>query len=188
LRELADEDQQRFEAHYFECRECAQAVAVEQTLTAMEPRPEPWWRRLAFPVLVPVSASLMALAAFQTFHTIPSLEEQVAQLSAPAANTVITAHPVELGMPQGESIKTPSVTVEMNLPPEAASPFYRVEILGQGKPTLSQVVPQPKGSRLSLQMARKILGHGSFNILVYGLTTPDSREGPQAGQYYINTQ
>jgi len=186
LRELAEEEKQRFEAHYFECHECAQAVAVEQTLTAAAPRPEPWWRRLAFPVLIPVAASFMALAAFQTFHSIPSLKAQIAQLSAPEANTVITAHPVELGTPSGEAIKTPSVTVELNLPPGAASPFYRVDILGEGKPPLSQVLPEPKGSRLSEHVPTKTLGHGSFNVLVYGLTTPDSREGPQAGQYHFN--
>jgi hypothetical protein len=187
LRELADEDELRFEAHYFECHECAQAVLVEQTLTASaQTRPEPWWRRLAFPVLIPVAASFMAVAAFQAFRTIPLLKEQVAQLSAPTANTVITAHPVELGTANGEPIQTPSVTVEVTLPPGAASRFYRVDILGEGKPPLSQVLPEPRGSRLSLHVPSKTLGHGSFNVLVYGLATSDSREGPQAGQYRFN--
>jgi hypothetical protein len=104
LRELEEQEKQRFEAHYFECRECAQAVAVEQTLTGTVPRPEPWWRRLAFPVLIPIAASFVALAAFQTFRTIPSLKEQVAQLSAPTANTAITAHPVELGTVNGNAV------------------------------------------------------------------------------------
>ena len=185
LRELADKEKERFEAHYFECDECAQAVAVEQTLKATAPRPEPWWRRLAFPILTPIAASFMALAAFQTFQSI-HLKEQVAELSAPQANTVITAHQVEKGPPNGEKIETPSVTVELILPAGAASPFYRVDILGEGKPPLSQVLPKPAGSRLSEHVPSKTLGHGSFNVLVYGLTTADSREGPQAGQYQFN--
>jgi hypothetical protein len=132
----------------------------------------------------------MALAAFQTFHSIPRLKAQIAELSEPQANTVITAHQVEKGTLSGEPVRTPSVTVEVNLPPGAASPFYRVDILGEGKLPLSQVVPEPRGqsSRLSVQVLSKTLGHGSFNVLVYGLTTPDSREGPQAGQYYFNIE
>jgi len=187
MRELADHEKQRFEAHYFECDECAQAVVVEQTLAPTAARPEPWWRRLAFPVLTTVAASFMALTAFQTFDSIPHLKEQVAELSAPTANTAITAHPVELGTLKGESVKTPSVTVEVTLPAGAASPFYRVDILGEGKPPLSQVLPEPEDSpRLSVHVPSKTLGHGSFSVLVYGLTTPDSREGPQAGQYHFN--
>ena len=188
LRELADREKLRFEAHYFECHECAQAVFVEQTLIGTAARREPWWRRLAFPVLIPIAASFMALAIFQAFRTIPSLKEQVAQLSAPTANTAITAHPVELGTANGESIATPSVTVEVTLPAGAASPYYRVDILGEGKPPLSQVLPEPRGSRLSVHVPTKILGHGPFNVLVYGLTTRDSPKGPQAGQYRFNIQ
>jgi hypothetical protein len=83
---------------------------------------------------------------------------------------------------------TPSVTVEVTLPSGAASPYYRVDILGEGRPPLSQVLPEPRGSRLSVHVPSKTLGRGSFNVLVYGLSTPDSREGPQAGEYRFNIQ
>jgi len=189
LKDLPPEEELRFEEHYFACQECARAVAVEQTLTSVAPpKAQPWWRRLAFPVLIPATAALLAVAAFQTFHSIPSLEAQLAALSAPQANTAITAHPVQLGTQSGESIKTPSVTVELNLPVGAASPFYRVELLGEGKPPVSQVIPAPEGSRLSLHVTSQTLGRGSFNVLVYGLAMPDSRDGPQIGQYQFKIQ
>ena len=45
LRQLSPEEEIRFEAHYFECSDCAQSVAVEQALSeAVPPEPEPWWR------------------------------------------------------------------------------------------------------------------------------------------------
>jgi hypothetical protein len=189
LKELPPEEELRFEEHYFACRECARAVAVVQTLaSAAPPLAQPWWRRLAFPVLIPATAALLAIAAFQTFHSIPYLEAQLAALSAPQANTAITAHPVQLGAEGGEPIKTPSVTIELNLPVGAASAFYRVEILGEGKIPVSQVIPAPEGSRLSLHVMSLTLGHGSFNVLVYGLAMPDSKDGPQIGQYQFKIQ
>lgn len=189
LKEMSPEEEMRFEAHYFECTECAQAVAVEQALTeAVPPKPEPWWRRLALAVLIPATAALLALAAFQNFVSIPTLKTELAQMAEPQPNTVITAHPLVLGEEDGESIKTPSVTVELILPQDAASPFYRVDLLGQGRLPLSRVVPAPEGSRLSLHVSRRTLGHGAFNVLVFGLAKQDSVNGPQIEQYHFKIQ
>jgi hypothetical protein len=189
LNELTPDEELRFEAHYFECQECARAVAVEEALSEVAPvKAEPWWRRFAFPVLVPATAMLLAVVAFQNLQSIPSLQAEVAQLSEPQANTVITAHPVELGAEPGEAIKTPSVSVEFNLPPGAASPFYRVEISGDGKAPISQVIPAPPRSRVSLHILRERLGRGSFNVLLYGLARLDLRDGQQIAQYQFSTQ
>ena len=66
-KDLSPERELQFEAHYFECRDCAEAVAAEQEeseAVAVErerrllpPRPQQWWRRLAFPILTPVTAA-----------------------------------------------------------------------------------------------------------------------------------
>jgi hypothetical protein len=187
LKELTPEEELRFEEHYFGCQECARAVAVEGALSEVAPpKAEPWWRRLAFPMLIPATAALACVIAFQNLHSIPALEAQLAQLSEPQANTVITAHRLELGNEVGEPVKTPSVTVELILPAGATSPFYRLELSGQGKSPISQVVPAPRGSRLSLQAPSQKLGHGSFNVLVYGLTSVDLKDGTEIGQYQFN--
>ncbi len=189
LNELTPEEELRFEEHYFGCQECARAVAVEEALSEVAPqKKEPWWRRLAFPVLVPATAMLLAVVAFQNLRSIPALEAQLAQLSEPQANTVITAHPVQLGAEKGEAIKTPSLTVELNLPVDATSPFYRVDILGPGKSPISVVIPAPQGPRVSLQVPSQRLGHGLYSILVYGLASLDARDGSQIGQYQISIQ
>jgi Putative zinc-finger len=195
-KDLSPERELQFEAHYFECRDCAEAVAAEQESLHSRPepqdslfsRPEPWWRRLAFPILTPVTAALLALIAFQNFYSIPSLKTQLALLSVPQANTVITAHPVEMGVQEGEPLRTPSATIELTLPAGARSPFYRVDLLGQGKEPLSLVVPTPQGSRLSLHVTTETLGHGSYSVLVYGLEKHSSPDGQKIGQYYFNIQ
>jgi Putative zinc-finger len=195
-KELSPERELQFEAHYFECRDCADAVAAEQDLLYLRPEPqdslfsrsEPWWRSLALPILTPVTAVLLTLVAFQNFYSIPSLRAQLALLSVPQANTVITAHPVQMGIQDGEPLRTPSATIELILPTGARSPFYRVELLGQGKEPLSLVVPTPQGSRLSLHVNKETLGHGSYSVFVYGLEKHSSNAGQKIGQYYFNIQ
>ena len=185
-KDLPPEQEVQFEAHYFECPDCAESVALEQSLLLS--RPQPWWRRLAFPVLTPATAALFALVAFQNFYSIPSLKARLARLSVPQANTVITAHPVQMGIQDGELLTTPSATIELILPTGARSPLYRIELLGEGKEPVSLVVPTPHGSRLSLRVATETLGHGSYNVLVYGLEKHTSSDGPKIGQYYFNIQ
>ena len=187
-KELSPERELQFEAHYFECRDCAEAVAAEQEQMPLYSRPQPWWRRLAFPVLAPVTATLLALLAFQNFYSIPSLKAQLALLSIPQANTVITAHPVQMGIQDGESLRTPSATIELILPTGTRSPFYLVELLGQGKAARSLVVATPRGSRLSLHVTTESLGHGPYSVLVYGLEKYDSSDRQKIGQYYFNLQ
>lgn len=187
-KKLSPERELQFEAHYFECRDCAEAVAAKQEERLLVSRSEPWWRRLAFPILAPVSAVLLALIAFQNFYSIPSLKAQLALLSVPQANTVITAHPVQLGIQDGERLRTPSATIELTLPTGAPSPFYRVDLLGQGREPLSLVVPRPQGSRLSLHVNTEALGHGSYSVFVYGQEKYNSPDGQKIGQYYFNIQ
>jgi hypothetical protein len=185
-KDLPPEQEVQFEAHYFECPDCAEAVALEESL--LSSGPQPWWRRLAFPILTPVTAALLALVAFQNYYSIPSLKAQLALLSGPQTNTVITAHPIQMGIQDGESLRTPSATIELTLPTGARAPFYRVELLGQGKEPLSLVVPKPQGSRLSLHVATETFGHGSYRVLVYGLEKHSSTDGQKLGQYYFNIQ
>jgi len=190
---LPPDQELRFEEHYFECPECAEAVATQQdrlsAAAAVVASPQqPWWRRLSSPFLVPATAALLALATFQNVVTLPSLKTQLAQLTLPQANTVIVAHQVLLGSPLGETIKTPSVTIEMKLPEDASSPYYRIEFVNETKRSMSQVVPAPDGQRLSLYIPSQTLGHGSFNVTVYGLATQESNPGPPIGQYHFNIQ
>lgn len=184
LKDLTPEQEVRFEEHYFDCQECACGVAVEQALIANAgmaqiAAKEAWWKRWTPRILPPVTAMLLGLVVFQ--HMELSETEF-------AANTAIVAKQAVMGGPtEGKAVTTPSVTIDINLPTdEPPSHFYRVEIMGEGKPPLSQVLEAPEDNRLSLQVRRRLLGSGSFNVLVYGLATQEAKEGPQIGQYYFN--
>jgi len=185
---LTPQQELRFEEHYFYCRECAHAVDLEQTKLP-EPAKESWWRRLGFAMLVPASAALLGLVVFQNISVIPALQNKVAELSGLQPNTVITAHPLQLGPEEGDLIKTPSVTVELPLPVDAPeSPFYRVQLLGAGRHPMTQDLPAPVGGRLSLHIASQKLGIGSYDVFVYGLAATDAKQGPQIAQYHFNTK
>jgi hypothetical protein len=187
--ELTPDQEVRFEEHYFGCRECARSVEREQAKAeSLRPASNRWWTRLSFPVLAPATAALLGVVAFQNIQVIPSLESQLAQTSVLQPNTVITAQQDQLGPDEGELIRTPSVTIELNLPADAESPFYRVQLGSNGKPPIAQVVPAPKGFRLSLHMPSRTLGNGSYNVLVYGLPSQDSKDGPQIAQYHFTTK
>jgi hypothetical protein len=47
LNDLSEGERLRFEAHYFECTICAEAIVMGQALIDGIRRPQPWWRRLA---------------------------------------------------------------------------------------------------------------------------------------------
>jgi hypothetical protein len=188
LNDLLPEQRLRFEAHYFQCPACANAVTVGQTfMHAVRPVPEPWWRRLAFPVLTPATAVLLVLLTFQNVSTIPSLRSQLAFLSAPQPNTVIVAHPSEKGQLDTAPVKTDSLTIEIVLPADATSPFYRIDIQGPNR-SVSQIVPAPDGSRLSLHASKQALGYGTFDVRVSKLATRTSQASGSPEHYYFTIQ
>jgi hypothetical protein len=180
LNELSQEKRTQFEAHYFECPECADAIEAGQTfLTHVRPGPpvrRVWWQQPA----AAIAALFLAVAGGQQLV--------IAQLSAPHANSVILARQLEKGA--GETpyiVRTPSATVEVNLAGETRYPFYRVKIGGGQGRKLWQVVPAPlEGSeqRLSVQVSRRSLGVGHFTVDVEGLDREDSKSGPRIGEAY----
>lgn len=185
LKELTAEQETRFEEHYFDCQDCACGVAVEQALFVNgQPRPaqQKWWQLWAPRVLAPVTALLLSVVAF--------LGYQLSALQTPLANTVILAQKAVMGTPEGDKrVSTPSVTINVNLPADAPpAHFYRIVLIGEGKPPISNVLPAPEHNLLSLQLLSRTLQSGDYNVIVYGLSTKDAKDGPQIGQYFLNIQ
>ncbi len=195
LNELTTEERMRFEEHYFECAECADAVEAGQAfISGIRPIPDqvPWWRKLldlfTAPVSVPAwrmwmlggaTAASLALVGFEEFS--PAI---------PLANTVLLAGETIKGPDDDKtySLKTPSATVEATLL-NVDFPYYRVDITrkSDGK-TRSQIVPAPpKGSehRLSVQMTREALGAGRFIVTVSGLDNREAQRSHPVETYYF---
>jgi hypothetical protein len=193
LNELTAEQRLRFEEHYFECQECADAVEAGQIfINGIRPVPEPvsLWQKIMAPVAVPAwrmwalagaTAASLSLVGFQNLYS----------PTAPLANTVLLAGETVKGSDDDRTyaLRTPSATVEVVLLDAAAFPFYRVDITrrGDGK-TLSQVVPAPPKEsehRLSVQMKREALGMGRFTVAVSGLDGPQARQSHPVETYYF---
>ncbi len=180
LNELPEEERERFEEHYFECEECADAVAAGQTfLTHIRPLPAArrvWWQQPA----AAIAALFLAVAGGQQFV--------IAQLAAPHANSVIFVRPLEKGAEErAYLLRTPSATIEVNLPGDAGYPFYLVKIAGAQGKRLSQVVPAPlkdSEQRLSVQVSRRALGAGHFTVDIDGLSREDLKTGSRLGEQY----
>ncbi len=180
LNQLSQQKRVQFEAHYFECPECADALEAGQTfLTHIRPSPlvrRVWWQQPA----AAIAALFLAVAGGQQFV--------IAQLTAPHANSVILARQLEKGAEETPYlVRTPSVTIEVSLAGETGYPFYLVKIAGGQGRKLSQVVPAPpEGSeqRLSVQVSRRSLGTGHFTVIVDGLDREDAKSGPAIGESY----
>jgi hypothetical protein len=184
LNELTEAERARFEEHYFECGECADAVAAGQTflthisVTDMSPRAvrRVWWQQPA----AAIAALFLLVVGGQQFV--------IGQQAAPQANSVILARPLEKGVEEkAYRLRTPSATIEASLPGDAGYLFYLVKIVdGQGR-RLEQVVPAPmkdSEQRLSVQAPRKTLGVGHFSVEIEGLREENAKRGPRVGEAY----
>ncbi len=198
LNELTEAERMRFEAHYFECADCADAVEAGQIfISGIRPLPVavPWWRKvmelLSAPITVPGGRAWMlggAGAMAAALGLVVGIEN--ARITTPQANTVLLAGETVKG-PDGDksyALKTPSATVEVALM-DVDFPYYRVDIIrnSDGK-TSSQVVPAPPKDaerRLSVQMTRKALGGGRFTVKVAGLASREASELHPVETYYF---
>ncbi len=195
LHELTQEERLRFEEHYFECADCADAVEAGQIfISGIRPIPEPvpWWRKLVELVTAPVSmpawrmwmlggatAASLGVVGFQDFWPQP-----------PLANTVLLAGETVKGPDEDKtySLRTPSATVEVTLL-DVDFPYYRVDITrnSDGK-TRSQIVPAPPKEsehRLSVQLTREALGLGRFTVTVSGLDNREAKKSHPVETYYF---
>ena len=197
LNELTEEERRRFEEHYFDCATCAEAVEAGQTFVhGIRPVPEavPWrsllLARLGKPMLVPawrqwayggITALSVIAVAWQNFYPVSAQKVQ--------ANTVIQARELEKGedSEKAYTLRTPSATVELNLPSDAEFPLYRVIIESDHTKPLQAVVAPARefDRRLSLKIAPESLSSGRFTVKVEGLRDAQSKDVSKVGQYYF---
>ena len=117
LNELTQEERLRFEEHYFECGDCADAVEAGQIfISGIRPIPEPvpWWRRLVELVNAPIAVPawrmwILGGAAGRVFGSCGFSGSGPPAVLADAglANTVLLA---------GETVKGPDEDKTYSLP------------------------------------------------------------------------
>ena len=202
LGELEGPEREAFEEHFFDCRECAEAVAANamladnsravfrereqrralQAAARRSGRLRDW---LAVPRLIPALAAmaLLLVAGYQRMVTIPGLRRQLA-----ASNAV---QPVEAFALRAESrggaqvIAAPRAakhfTLYIDLPVESAA-AYRCDILdAAGAVRASLQVARPAaGDTLNLLLDPARFPAGEYTLVVHNAAAPAGELGRYA--------
>lgn len=187
LGELPENEQDAFEQHYFECRECADDLRAASVFlenlkqVAVEPvparRPEPqrdWFAWLRWATLQPVlTGLLLVMLGYQSLYRIPNLERT-------AAAPVTPAH-VDFGVRgEGDVIRLQSgelLQLETNLTPSLWAPRYRVEIRpASGGKALEFEIDGPPRERLAGFKFKvpQVVGPGDYVLTLHW--PPDKSE------------
>ena len=189
LGELTEQQVLEYEAHFFECTECAEEVKAAAALaeaardvfqaetTRRTAREVPRGRGRAWrlPALAAAAALAAGVAAYQAAVVVPALRREVAQVDAlqPAPwffLSVSRAQPpvVELGKGQRR------VGLTLSRSSERSHPYYRCQLVDAGGKVVEAVtVPAPaRDGELQILLPASRLAPGAYAIEVAGLETP----------------
>ena len=187
LNELDPEVRDEFEAHYFDCPECAQDVSaasvfVEHSKLVLGESLEPVTARAAvrrarrgiFAWLRPVFAApalalLLAVVGYQNLVTYPRLKSELKQpqiLPAVLVN-VGTYGAGETAVPEGKGL-----LLSLRIPPDGAYARYTAELYSPaGKPEGSfTIVPAPGQDQWSVTVPAVHREAGTYTLTLHGVT------------------
>lgn len=199
LEEMPPEESAEFEAHYFECADCAEDVkaAVSFTVNARawferqaeiesrevppEPAPASWWSWLRPAWVSPAFACLFAaLAGYAWFVAIPGARRQGAPLASiqAAAPVLLRGELRSEEAPIVEKKPHGFVSLLLNVESERQFHAYQVEILGPTGNVVSRAAA-PGAPFLTVTLASDMLSDGSYTVVLRG----DSNGRPEIGKY-----
>jgi hypothetical protein len=188
LNELDAEVRNEFEAHYFDCPECAQDVSaasvfVEHSKLVLGESPEPApirvaarpvrggffaWLRPAF--AAPALALLLAVVGYQNLITYPRLQSELNQpqvLPSVAVN-IGTYGAGETTVPEGKGL-----LLSLRIPPDGAYTRYTAELYNPaGKPEGSfTIAPAPGQDQWSVSVPAVHREAGTYTLALHGVTS-----------------
>lgn len=195
LGEMAAEERDAFEEHYFTCTVCAEEiraaarfrsagrqVAREPVPVRQAPRRWEWWR---FPALAPLAASFLLLGAvvYQAGFEIPALKRQLEggqSIAAVSLRETTRGSSSVSQVPAGGGF----FTVYFDLPPGAAvAAGYRCTIAdaaGKVADTITAAAPAP-GEPMNLLFSRRRFAPGVYTITVRAAEAAET--APAISQY-----
>jgi hypothetical protein len=194
LDEMADEQRDAFEAHFFACTECAgdmraAAAMLEGAKDARTGsaersnvvpigehrvvRPRAWLRSAALPWAA--AAALAAMVTYQSAWVVPSLRRS----AAPVALVPVTLHPDSRGqeavVPLRAGVESVTLAVEVNDAPPAGEVRYDLTT-GDGRQIVSgRAATPPPGAPLLLLMPSWTLTGSMHYILSVHDAAPSGR-------------
>jgi Putative zinc-finger len=200
LGEMSPEQREAFEAHFFECYECALDIRAEaaflkeakEQLPAMAtaaaapsparvqpaPKPREWFAWLRPAWAVPAFAALLVVIGYQNLATIPALR------SAATAPRLLPWASLHVGTRAGANIPVTAdrkdgaeVQIE-DLPNDGTYASFAFELADpQGKPFWSRTVAAPASGidAISLVIPGGGLQQGAYTLTIAGITPQGSR-------------
>jgi len=186
-RELSPAEQDAFEAHFFDCRECAEDVRFELTFAANvravsreqraehQPAPEPpkgesekWWDRIRLrPALAFSFAANFVLAAGFGYVLLTGAHES----AGPRFTQPYFAPGPTKGAGDVHAIPAGEAFYEVRFPASAASQSYSYEVLdsnGKRESSVSLQGPAAEDGYLTLQVPVRSLSAGIHTLVVRG--------------------
>jgi hypothetical protein len=184
LNELAPEERERFEEHYFGCPECAAEVKLGVIFSAnaravfSEEAGRPATHRPAAPLLVrgllgwrrPAFGLAFALAGLLLIVNVVLLV-QIARLRTPQAYPAFVLHSVSRGDEQVLEASRSShfVGIALDVPPDRRFPAYRCTLTGASALTLDTPAPPDPSAPLNILLPVVSLAPGRYTLVLYGL-------------------
>jgi len=178
LGELSEQEREEFEAHYFDCPECAAdvrasfsfAVNVREALFAAPARANPkrqsrfgfWnWRLTA---LAAANLALVACVGYETLWLVPDLQSRLSRANAPQPAHVLVVPPAAKG--EGEPIQVHVSDGVLTPLFDLGQRFdaYSYEITGPSGQRLSGDLAAPSGDQLPLSIPLAGLHPGNYRL------------------------
>lgn len=138
LAEMSEAECRAFEAHYFDCRECLEAVEAGAVLAANAPagfageerQPRTFWRALFVPALAFSTCLLLLALGWEELVRVPALKTHFAAITAPRAYPVTFLRAVTRSGDQVVSVDKASATfgLTLDVPPDDPSPAWNCRL------------------------------------------------------------
>jgi anti-sigma factor RsiW len=188
LHELNPAEQDAFEEHFFECKECGDDVRAGSTFITYSqselnevPQPaervsgrkrvrEPWWGWLRPALTAPALALLLAVIGYQNLVTYPKLSEAVNQpLIGPWVSVNVGTRGAEAKLVQARAGE--GFGVLLDIPPQDGFRSYRVDLYNPtGKLEWSGQIPTaPAEENRQIYIPGRNRQPGTYTLVVNGI-------------------
>jgi hypothetical protein len=174
LDEMSELERYRFEAHYFECPECAEEIRLGMALKEavaeapaggqmLQKKPSPWPRSIRL-VSLAAAAALVLAVGYQSLFVIPELQS----MARPQALAPIVLRPVSRGADTEIKVAPGapfvSMSLDVNLDPLPSELQYELASDQAAVVASGRVAAPAPGTPLLLLVPSKVMTPGRYTL------------------------
>ncbi len=193
LKEMPQPERDEFEAHFFDCQECAADVrataafldAAKKELRRSRPPKvapralkKPWFEFLWRPAFVaPAFALLLAVMAYQNAVVLPRFAGETAQLKNPE---ILTSLSLIGGNSRGGAVPSATVAqgqpllISLDIPTAERFSSYACELVAPSGAVVWRLPVSPTQAKdtVAIRVPSGVLAQGEYRLVVQGLANP----------------